>query len=236
MTGPEHPTDGGPQGSVWIDDAPVDPAWAPPPEPDAAVAGAAGDRRRRRLLTVGIPVLALVVLIGSVWALGGFADRDDTVTKVAVGKTFTNGPYEFRFTGATVQETEGFGKYKRIQKVVVNGTIRNIGDEAISPNGDWFLARGRRGAHIETAQTAQIGDSEQFNAPQDVTPGLPPVRLSVDFEFPPSFDDTSLLFVVGELTYGTHSYLSGDDGEYWDTGNGNAFRLSLPITRLAPEP
>lgn len=180
-------------------------------------------------------MLAVIVLIGSVWALGGFNDRDDTLTKVAAGKTFSNGPYEFSFSRATVQETEGYGKYKRIQKVVVTGTIRNVGDQADSPSGDWFVARGLNSSHVETGQSAMIGDPDQFNAPEDVTPGLPAVPVSVDFEFPPTFDDKTLVFGVGELSYGTHSYYSGDDNQFWDTGSGNVFRLQLPITRLAPE-
>lgn len=232
MNGPERTPYGATQASVWLDDAPVDPTWAPPSEPDSA---AQRSPRRRRLLTVGIPVLALIVLIGAVWALGGFNDRNDTVTRIAAGKVFTNGPFEFSFTRATVQKTEGYGKYKWIQKVVVIGTVRNIGDKAISPDGTWFVARGQHSAHVETAQTAPIGDPQQFNAPDDVTPGLPAVRLSVDFEFPPTFDDTSLVLAVGHLTYGSHSYFSSGSDQFWDIGDGKAFRLQLPITRLAPQ-
>ncbi|QGN34510.1 hypothetical protein [Microlunatus sp. Gsoil 973] len=218
--------DGAPRGAVWVDDDPVDPTW---PEPSAPRFS------RRRLLTVGIPVLALVLLIASVWALGGFAERDDRITEVARGKSFMNGPFEFSFDRATVQETDGYGKYKRIQKVLVTGTIRNTGDTAISPSGDWFVARPRQGTEVEEGQTARIGATDSFSAPEDVTPGLPATRLTVDFEFPPTFDDRTLLFAVGELSYGSHSYFSGDNDQFWDTGGGNAFRLQLPITRLAAD-
>ncbi|MBO0813316.1 MAG: hypothetical protein J2P23_14905 [Microlunatus sp.] len=229
MTGQHTSTDGQ---TVWLDDAPVDPAWAAPPEPDTP---AGTGRRRRRLLTIGIPVLALLMLIGSVWALGGFGYRNDTATDIARGKTFVNGPCEFSFSKATVQETEGFGKYKRIQKVVVTGTIRNIGDKAISPDGRWFLARSQTNRHVETGQAALIGNTDLWDGPQDVTPGLPPIPVSVDFDFPPTFDGTALIFGVGELTYGTHSYFGGGTDEFWDTGNGRVFRIRLPLTRLAAQ-
>lgn len=225
MAGEQRTEDGTSQPAVWIDDDPVDPTW---PEP-------AGPRVSRRLFVVGIPVLALVVLIGAVWALGGFAERDDRVTDMARGKTFSNGPFEFSFDRATVQEADGYGDYKRIQKVVVTGTIRNTGDTAISPSGDWFLARARHGTHVEEGKLAGIGDSDLFDAPDDVTPGLPATKLTVNFEFPPTFDDATLIFVVGELSYGTHSYFSDDDNQYWDTGGGNAYRMLLPITRLAAQ-
>lgn len=226
MTGQERTEDGAAQPPVWVDDGPIDPTWSEP---------TASGRGRRRLFTVGIPVLALIVLIGSVWALGGFGDRNDTVTKIGIGKTFVNGPYEFSFSKATVQETAGYGKHKRIQKVVVTGTARNLGDKAMSPLYRWFLARGKHGTRVETSQTAMVGDPGQFYAPDDVTPGLPAAPLNVTFEFPPTFDDETLIFAVGELTYGNHSYFSSGDDQSWDTGNGNVFRVQLPLTRLPAE-
>lgn len=221
--------------TVWTDDSPIDPRWPEPPDPDAGSGGNSGGRRGRRLLTIGIPVLAVVVLIAAVFALGGFKQRNDTITDIKLGQTFSNGPYELKFSSATVQESEGFGKYKRIQKVVVSGTMRNTGDKAASPSYDWFIARGVHDTRTQPGDSTNIGQPGQFDAPQDVTPGLPPVRINVQFEFPPTFSDTELMFGMRQLTYGTHSYFGGNADQYWDAGGSNLFRLRMPLKRLAAE-
>lgn len=217
--------------SVWVDGGPIDPTWDEPQDADNPASG----RARRRLLAIGIPVLVLVVLVGTVFAFGGFKDRDDTITDVKLGQTFTNGGYEFSFSSATIQQAPSYGgKYKRIQKVTVTGTIRNIGDTAASPLDGWFLARGVQGTQTETDQVAIVGNPEQTNSPEDVTPGLPPVPLTVTFQFPPTFSETELLFGARGLTYGTHSYFGGTTDEYWDVSGSNLFRLRIPMKRLAP--
>lgn len=221
--------------TVWTDDSPIDPGWPEPQDPDIRSGTGAGGRRGRRLLAIGIPLLAIVVLVGSVVAFGGFKQRNDTITDIKLGQTFTNGPYELRFSTATVQETEGFGKYKRIQKVVVSGTMRNTGDKADSPSYDWFLARGVHDTRVQSGDSTNIGRPGQFDAPQDVTPGLPPVRVNVQFEFPPTFADTELVFAMRQLTYGTHSYFGGNADQFWDAGGPDLFRLRMPLKRLAAE-
>ena len=242
MTGPDRapfdglrtPPDGAGTALVWTDDAPVDPHWAEPtehnqpPEPDQP-------RGRRRLIAIGIPVLAVVVLVGAVFAFGGFKQRNDTITDVELGQTFTNGPYELSFSSATVQQTEGFGKYKRIQKVIVTGRMRNNADTAASPNQDWFLARGVRDSNVQTGDSCNIGKPDQFGGPQDVTPGVPPVQVNVQFEFPPTFKQTELVFGMRQLSYGTHSYTGGTANQYWDASGSNLFRLRLHLKRLAAE-
>ena len=233
MNGPDRTTDGERGASVWVDEAPVDPAWAAPRDPDEQPAG----RNRRRVLAIGIPILAVLVLIGTVFALGGFRGRDDTVTDVARGHSFTNGPYDLTFSSATVQQATGYGKYKTIQKVVVTGTVRNNGDKAMSPSSDWFLADGISHGGVQTAENAAIGDPKLFDRPMDVAPGLPPVRIDVEFDFPPTFKDTELVFAMRRVTYGTHSYLTGAavGDSYWDASGSDLFRLRLHLTRIAPE-
>jgi hypothetical protein len=230
VTGPEFNTKPSQQTDVWLDGAAVDPGWAPPADDMQRP-------RRRRLLTVGIPVLILVVLVAGVWAFGGFRERKDTATTVAAGTTFVNGPLQFSFSTATVQKANGYGKYKRIQKVVVSGTVRNTGNEALSPSGDWFFARALHGGEVQTGDSAGIGDPDQFSAPDHVTPGLPAVPIHVNFEFPPTYQPGhTILFAVGTLSYGTHSYFSSGDSKYWDVGGGSVFRITLPLTKLAAEP
>lgn len=228
MTGPNRPSDAASKAPVWTDDAPVDPSWAEPYDPDPPAG-------RRRLLGVGIPVLAVIVLVGAVFAFGGFRERNDTITDIGLGQTFTNGPYAFSFSSATVQETEGFGKYKRIQKIIVTGTMRNNADKSASPSYDWFLARGLRNTAVQTGDSSNVGSPGQFDGPQDVAPGLPPVRINVQFEFPPNFNDTWLVFGMRQLSYGTHSYTGGTANQYWDASGSGLFRLRMHLKRLAAE-
>ena len=187
-------------------------------------------------MAVGIPVLAVVVLVGSVFAFGGFKQRNDTITDIELGQNVTNGAYEFTFSSATVQSAPGYGKYKRIQKVVVVGTMRNDSDSAAAPDSTWFLARGVKFDQVQTAESALTGQAGQLNAPGDVTPGLPPVRMEVEFDFPPTFSDTELVFGMRQLTYGTHSYLSGPSAgpSTWDVSGNDTYRLRMPMKRLAP--
>lgn len=230
MTGQDRTSDGASRAPIWSDAAPVDPSWAEPQDPDTRSATGV----RRRLLTIGIPVLAVVVLIGAVFAFGGFTERDDTITYLKLGTTFTNGAYEFSFSSATVQSAPGYAKYKRIQKVMVTGTMRNNSDKSVAPDDGWFLARGVHDPQVQTADNAVTGKTGQFNGPDKVTPGLPPVRLTVEFDFPPTFTDTELLFGMRQLTYGTHSYLSGNSAgaPYWDAGGNNTYQLHVPMKRL----
>lgn len=230
------------------DDAP-DPCWpAPDGAPGGATEGASFDRpgtrtpragrRNRRLITVGIPVMITVSVLVLVWTLGGFGRRHDRVQQVTAGSPVTQGPLMLRFTRATVQETTGYGKDKRIQKVVVHGTARNIWTESFSPEGAWFAVRDPAGTLTSRGELFSIdrGNDLVFDAPDDLTPGLPAVPVTVQFELPTGFrPGHTILFGASTVDYGKHSFFSTSSEQTWDT-DGGVYRMRLPLTVLEPQP
>jgi hypothetical protein len=253
---PDRPLDGASRGTVWLDDRDVDPGWTPPPvatvdprwappEPSAVDPNGQGEAdrqperpRRSRLVTAGVPVLSVLMIFATVWALGGFDRREDQVQDVAAGTAVVQGPLTLRFTRATVQEANGYGKYKRIQKVVAYGTARNTWTETFGPQGEWFIARDPNSDVVETGQLFRIerGEDLVFDAPDDLAPGLPPVPVSVEFELPPTVKPgRTIVLGVSTVDYGKHSYFASSDEESWGP-DGGAYRMRLPLTVIKPEP
>jgi hypothetical protein len=224
-----------------VDENEIDAGWAPPIGPDRSqddVVDPPARRRRPRILTVGIPVLAVVVIIAAVWALGGFDRRRDQVQDVATGSPVVQGPLTLTFTRATVQEANGYGQYKRIQKIVAYGTARNTWTESFDPQSDWFIARDPNSDLVETGQLFKIvrGDDVIFDAPDTLAPGLPAQPVSVEFEMPPTFKPgRSFVFGVAKVDFGNHSFFTSSDEETWDD-SGTAYRMRLPLQVLKPEP
>ncbi|MBO0882694.1 MAG: hypothetical protein J2P17_20645, partial [Mycobacterium sp.] len=192
--------------------------------------------RSRRVVQIGAPILAVLLLIASVWTLGGFKDRDDTITDVAAGQTFTDGPFEFHFTKATIQQEDTYDN-KPTDKVVVSGTVQNTWNESLPTYAsEWFLARPRHGGQVQKADIDHLGDPKLYDAPDEVAPGLDPSPYSIEFEFsPPLESEKSLLFVARELTYESHAAYGTSGNPYWDSGSAKAYRMQLPLTRLPPE-
>lgn len=213
---------------MWTDDADLDPSWAPPQEPAEY-----RPRSRRRILGIGIPVLAVVLVIATVWALGGFDYRDDKITDVAAGTKFEDGPFEFTFTTATIQLKEQFDD-TMINEVSVYGTVRNTWDEALDADSDWFLIADPSGGDPKGATSANIfrkGDVP--DAPSMVAPGLAAVDYQVQFELDKSTKaPKQITFGVGKLSYGNNSVFSTSNEETWDADNGELNRIHVPLKVL----
>jgi hypothetical protein len=161
------------------------------------------------------------------------------VHDVAAGTPVVQGPVTLTFTRATMQEANGYGKYKRIQKVVAYGTARNTWTETYAPEGEWFIARDPGSDVVETGQLFSVergGDGLAFNAPDDLAPGLPPVSVSVSFELPPTVKPgPTIVFGVSTVDYGNHSFFTTSKEKNWGP-DGGAYRMRLPITVIKPEP
>ena len=230
---------------MWLDDAGVSPEWAPPAADganndlaDLPAVASTTRRRRPRILTVGVPVIAVVVIIAVVWALGGFDRRDDQVQDVVTGSPVALGPVTVTFDRATVQEANGYGTYKRIQKIVAYGTARNTWTESFDPQADWFIAKDPNSKLVQSGQTFQIvrGKDLIFDAPDTLAPGLPAEPVSVEFEMPPTFKPgRTIVFGISKIDYGNHSFFSSSDEEEWDESGGGAYRMRLPLQVLKPE-
>ncbi|QDP94768.1 hypothetical protein FOE78_01515 [Microlunatus elymi] len=215
---------------TWVDDADPDSSWAPPSAPADP-----RPRPKRRVLGVGIPVLVVVLVFALVWALGGFDYRDDKITDVAVGKTFANGPYDFTFTQATVQRQKQYDD-KVINKVLINGTVRNTWTEAVSPQERWFLAVNRHGTPVEATYSHILRKGDVPDGPSMITPGLPPVAYQIEFEFDKTMNPGKTITLgVGKLTYGNNSAFSSSDEETWDADSGDLYRIRIPLKVLPPK-
>lgn len=180
-------------------------------------------------------VLALVV--GLVWAAGGFEYRDDLETEVAAGATFETGPYVFTFTAATIQKTQNY-KDEQIWTLVVSGTGRTTADESLSPDyRDLFVAKDVPSGAYREAEGQQFGaeSSGGSSGGSHFTPGLPAIPYRVTFEFPVSdFEPgTSILFVTWELEWRDTSLLQVGDFRWAPTSHYS--RTELPLRRLADD-
>jgi hypothetical protein len=193
---------------------------------------------RRAWVMVGSLVLALALLIGLTWAAGGFDQRTDLRTTIPPGTTIVTGPYELVFTAVTVQKKESFGD-DLVWEVVVSGTGRTTGDEAISPSSlDWFFS-----VREPVSNTVVEPESQQFGATDRslsggsfFTPGLAPVPYRLIFHLPATIDrPTSVQLGVWDLEYRDRSLLR--TGELsWARADTYSLVDGLPVQQLADAP
>lgn len=212
---------------AWRDEGPVDPQWSAP---------AAVDKRPVNPTVVLLAVLVvLVLLVGLVWRLGGFEERDDVVTDVPVGSTIDTGPYQLRFSEATVQQRTDF-KNRVAWRVTAVGEGLTTGTESIAPrylgNGSMFGAKDPAGGEVQTPQSRSFREgSATFGGA--FTPGLPMQPISVSFDFSARYrPGETITFVVYDLDFRDTSLLGNQDPE-WANSN-HASRLRLPLRVLPP--
>ncbi|MFC7619730.1 hypothetical protein [Microlunatus sp. GCM10028923] len=207
-----------------LDETPVATEWGPPePEPEE-------QRRLPGPVRALLVVLVIALLFVGIWALGGFKVRTDTDERVQPGQAIESGPYEFVFSKATAQKTtDSDGKVS--WEVVVLGTARTTGDEAISPSNTMFAAKDPKTVEEPDAGDSEIGTGEVGNHPSNLTPGLPPVPYQVMFQFSEHYQPTDkILFAVHRLEEGNALLL--DTGEKGWKNTRYVFRYDLPITVL----
>lgn len=219
-------------GRFWVDDAAVDPAWAPPQLVDFDAP--APRPRRSRWLTRGVPALAVIAVLLGVWALGGFRDREDRTIEVRPGEHFTNGAFVMTIDSATIQRKKGYDKDPYIQDVVVHGTAQNIWTESTSPYGDWFAATNPPRETIRSGDlvNTDYGDDAPSNTPDDLAPGLPAVPITIDFEFPDTFRADQLIVAMEQIDYRNHSVTTTVDDKDWGNASTGSFRTTVPVHRL----
>jgi hypothetical protein len=179
-------------------------------------------------------LVALALLVATVWAFGGFRKRTDILRPVPPGQPFTSGPYEFSFSGATVQQikkSDGSLSWK----VKVLGQGRTTGKEAMSlthvesENGIFVLKDPSTG-QIVVPDGEQFGIDDSFNR-HNFTPGLPPIAYTLSFTLDGRYQPGRFLqFAALDLVYGSH-YLTTEE-KAWHNGT-YATKILLPV-RLLP--
>ncbi len=215
-----------------LDEIDVDAGWQPPAD-DQRVdrrGGLPGPAK------AGIVLLALAVVVGGIWALGGFKVRTDVRHPVAPGTLVVSGPYEFTFTHATAQKKKEYDdSIKWI--VIAEGTGRTTGDESISPmtgGSGMFAAADPNTVEAPDAESDIIGPGESYDGPSDFTPGIAPLRYRVEFNFSEHYKpDKFVKFAVFEIEYSNNHII--DTGEKTWHNTRDAFVYQLPITVLPPD-
>lgn len=214
---------------MWVDEGEVSAAWAAPGGPPST-------RTVRPLVLVLAAVLVLALLVGVVWRLGGFERRTDVVRNLDVGSTITTGPYELRFTSATVQQRTNLGD-KVVWYVMVTGEGRTTGDETIEPsiNGDgsMFVAKDPASGQVQTPRSMTFRPG-QGSYGDGFTPGLPVQPLHVEFEFGDGYQPApTITFVTFDLQFTDTSLLRNNE-PVWNNAD-TQYRQSLPLKVLPPQ-
>ena len=224
-----------PEGSpaAWLDEGEVNLSWAPP------AGNPIRPRRTSGSLVYGGVLLALVLLLVTVWSLGGFGRRTDLLRPVEPGTLISTGPFEFTFTEATAQQKHDYSTKGTKWEVVVIGQARTTGNESIAPKyyGDYamFALRDPATTTAVLADQATVGDQVGVGAASriDLVPGLPPVSYRLTFSLPDSYrPGPTIRFAVFDLVY-EDTYLLTDEKQ-WHNGT-YASRLDLPVRVLSPE-
>ncbi|HEY5783789.1 MAG TPA: hypothetical protein VIT65_03340 [Microlunatus sp.] len=197
-----------------------------------------GPSGRHAWVMAGSLVVAFALLIGLTWVAGGFEQRKDLRTIVAPGTTIASGPYEFSFTGGTVQKTKGL-RDTVVYRVVLAGTGRVTGDEARSPDSlNWmFIAKDPRSSAYQEPQSQQFGAEEYRGSSGGAffTPGLPAMPYRLTFDFPAdSFEaGADIQLGVWILEYRDVSLLQTGDLRW--APSDRLYRYDLPLRRLADD-
>lgn len=211
----------------WQDQDPVDPTWSAP-------APAAEPRRGpAKLLVIGIPILAVLVIIGAVWGLGGFKPRKDQLIDKDPGTVLATGPFEFTFTKATAQRKRDFDD-THYWEVTAIGQGRTTGDVAIGPSysGDrgMFVARDPNSHEVQIPEITMYGKGGYTSASQ-FTPGLPPTAFRVQFKFSDKYKPGKTIRFGASVLEFTDTSLIGDDEKEWNN-TVYFYHLHLPVEVL----
>lgn len=179
-------------------------------------------------------MLALALIITGSWALGGFGKRTDLLSDVAPGTTVTTGPYTFTFTEVTAQRTTNY-KDEVVWKLIAIGTGSSADDRTGAPDYDdtgSFVSRDDTSQEVQNPSGIAFGENGALGQ-HAFTPGLPPVRFTVVFDYSDSYQPQSTLrFVVLDLEKRDTSLLGDGEEDWHSTGFGYSYQLPV---RVLPE-
>lgn len=178
---------------------------------------------------------AIVLVVGLVWVTGGFEPRTDVRTDVTPGTIVATGPYEFTFDRATVQKTRHFSEKRLVWEVVVYGSGRTTGDEAIAPSSlNWFMsARDPRSGILLQPTLQGFGPVESaVSGGAFFTPGLEPIPYRLTFQFSDDIPmPSSIDLAVWELELRDRSLLQTGELD-WARTNHVSVYPAMPLQQL----
>ncbi len=210
----------------------TDPATTSGPDPADTPVPTDG---RRTWLMIGSLVVALAVLVGLTWVAGGFDQRTDLRTVVPPGTEISTGPYAFTFTAASVQKKKTFDD-SVVWEVVVQGTGRTTGDQAIAPSTlDWFASlREPASGSVVEPESQRFGAADSSGS-SFFTPGLAPIPYRLVFQLPAALErPTAVQLAVWDLELRDRSLLRTGELSW---ARAEAFHRvdGLPVTQLADD-
>ncbi len=214
------------------DDADIDASWPPPRTAERSD----GRRRLPRAGKIASVILAITLVIGGIWALGGFKVRTDGRTSIKAGQLIKSGPFEFTFTHATAQRVKQFDDSFR-WTLIMEGTGRTIADESNTPetggNG-MFVAKDPLTVETTESDSAKIGNGASLTSAANFNPGLAPVLYQVEFTFSERYEPSKdVQFSVNRLEHG-NNYILDTGQKTWHNGR-DVFVYRLPVTVLPPD-
>jgi hypothetical protein len=190
-----------------------------------------------RKLAHAWPVLAVVVVIGLVFGLGGFNKRSDAFESSGLGQELDCRNLVFTFTGATVRHVAS--QYAGDHwEVVALGSVRNPNEEALSvPTGDYgqfaFKDEASKQVVVPDGSTPMLLGDDSHRA--YVPPGIGAISIAVPVDFDNSYQPGSeILLAVVKMEYTDNAVLglSGGQAE-WNTDSlASTYLVHLPLTRL----
>lgn len=203
------------QARVWFDTQPLESDWPGP------------TRRPRWVIPVAV-VAAVALVMGLVWAVGGFGERRGSFPLLAAGTTYETGQLRVTLEYAEASVSIGGDEYS----IVAYGTCTNVSDTpTVSTNDRAFAGLVLGDSATPDAELVTYGRSGT-NATTELNPDLRPHSCAVSFSFPITTRLTDY-FIVGiwDLEWGDHTITQSGE-ESWATGT-TGVRVLLPLRVLA---
>lgn len=189
-------------------------------------------------------ILAVLILVlGTIWAGGGFERRRDRVQAYPPGTSLDAGSFTLRMERAEVrfQPKQEFSSDEPTWELRAYGTATNTTEEGLVlyragvialPDG-WIY----RGRDFHAMVRRPDGELVTVKSSQ-LDPGMSDLPVRVSGELPAEWEPTSHVFVgVREQSYAAHRINQGFTDKSWDTApNGKSMGFWVPVTVLPEGP
>ena len=184
------------------------------------------------------PWLALLLIIGLVLGLGGFARRTDNLTAADLGAEIDSHNLVFTITSATLQKVPNSGGGNK-WKVEAAGSVRNPNDDALYPilgsTGN-FVVHDRSSGLTADPDSVLIGDSSNR---QLVPPGNTSLPMRVAFTLPEAYvPQRGIELAIAQMEHTDNAVLGLGGGQRaWNVDSYAPLSLlKVPLTRLRDAP
>lgn len=214
---------------IRLDREPLDRGWRPPRRDDLPWTAA------QKFLVV---VAVLLLVIGGIWAGGGFAQRTDRVKAYTAGQVVDGGPMTFTFDRVEIR-FQGKNKYsqKDFDKWVLTayGTATSKQQEPVLFGGDPGLVILANGKRFEGS--VRFGAGSALGANIHLEPALRNQPILLRAEIPGDWRPPGLVQVgLWQQTYGQQrdNQNMADTSKSWGPSQ-TALMFWCPVTIVPPE-